>query len=349
MRIRHHGSWAPEVEAFLIGMPKAELHVHLEGALRPATLLALADRNGTDVAGLDERVLSQDFKDFRHFADLYGTCTDAFRAPEDFTRAVAELAADLAEQGVVRAEVTCSAITHHRTRGIPFDEIVAGLWEGAVLASHDSGVTVRFVLDHVRDLPADDCALTAEWCVRGRDRGVVAMGLGGYEPGRPASIFAAALDWARARGVPFVPHAGEAAGADGVWDALAFDPVRLGHGFRAAEDPRLVAELVRRGIVLEICPTSNLQTGVVASLADHPVRELRAAGVDVVLGSDDPLLFGSSTIGEYRTAVLGLDFDLTDLAAVARTSLLASLVTDGERDRLVAAHDAYVTRWDAGT
>jgi len=350
LRTRHHISWTPEVEAFLTGMPKAELHVHLEGALRPATVLALANRNGTDVAGLDERWLAErfGFRDFRHFADLYRACTDIFRAPEDFTRAVAELSADLARQGVTRAEVTCSAITHHRARGIPFDEIVDGLWEGAVLASRDTGVTVRFVLDHVRDLPADDCALTAEWCVRGRDRGVVAMGLGGFEPGRPATIFADALNWARAMAVPFVPHAGEAAGAAGVRAALAFDPVRLGHGFRAADDPSLVAELVRRGIVLEICPTSNLRTGVVASLADHPVRELRAAGVDVVLGSDDPLLFGSTTIGEYRTAVADLGFEPADLAAVARTSLLASLAADDERDRLVAAHDAYVARWGAG-
>jgi adenosine deaminase len=337
------------VEAFFTGLPKAELHVHLEGALRPATVVALANRNGTDFAGLDEGRLAERFMfgDFQHFAELYRACTDLFHAPKDFTRAVAELGADLARQGVLRAEVTCSAITHHRARGIPFDEIMDGLWDGAILAWQDNGVIVRFVLDHVRDLPADECVLTAEWCVRGRDRGVVAMGLGGFEPGRPASIFAEVLDWARAKGVPFVPHAGEATGADGVRDALAFDPVRLGHGFRAVEEPCLVAELVRRGVTLEICPTSNVRTGVVANLADHPVRALRAAGVAVVLGSDDPLLFGSSTIGEYRTAATALNFDMADLVAIARTSLQASLAHDDERDRLVAAHDSYVAR--AGT
>lgn len=344
---RRDDPWTPDLEAFVAGLPKAELHVHLEGALRPATLLDLARRNGSAFAGLDERWLAERFRfrDFRHFADLYTTCTDVFRGPEDFARAVVELASDLAPQGVVRAEVTCSAITHHRDRGIPFDEVVDGLWAGAEAARRDSGVVVRFVLDHVRNLSTEDCLRTAEWCVRGRDRGVVALGLGGFEPGRPASLFGRAIRWARDRGVPFVPHAGEAVGAEGVRDALAFDPARLGHGFRAADEPELVAELARRGTVLEICPTSNLRTGVVAGLADHPARRLRTAGVPLVLGSDDPVLFGSSTLGEYRTAATGLGFRPADLVAAARTSLLASLADDGERGRMVAAHDAYVARW----
>ncbi|WP_246478548.1 adenosine deaminase [Saccharothrix ecbatanensis] len=342
--------WTPDLEAFVAGLPKAELHVHLEGALRPATLLDLARRNGSEFAGLDERWLAERFRfrDFRHFADLYTTCTDVFRGPEDFARAVVELAADLAPQGVLHAEVTCSAITHHRDRGIPFDEVVDGLWAGAEEARRDSGVVTRFVLDHVRDLSTEDCSRTAEWCVRGRDRGVVALGLGGFEPGRPASLFGPAIRWARDRGVPFVPHAGEAVGAEGVRDALEFDPVRIGHGFRAADEPGLVAELAGRGTVLEICPTSNLRTGVVTDLADHPARRLHTAGVPLVLGSDDPLLFGSSTLGEYRAATTGLGFGTADLVAAARTSLLASLVDDDERNRMVAAHDAYVARWGGG-
>ncbi|WP_199443811.1 adenosine deaminase [Umezawaea beigongshangensis] len=321
--------------------PKADLHVHLEGSLRPATVLDLDRRNGGEFAGLDERWLAERFRfrDFRHFADLYSTCTDVFRGPGDFARAVVELAEDLAGQGVVYAEVTCSAITHHRDRGIPFDELVDGLWDGAVTARRDSGVVVRFVLDHVRDLPVEDCLRTAEWCVLGRDRGVVALGLGGYEPGRPASLFAEAVRWAGERGVPFVPHAGEAAGADAVRDALAFDPPRLGHGFRAAEDPAVVEDLLARGTVLEVCPTSNLRTGVVADLAEHPARALHALGVPVVLGSDDPLLFGSTLVGEFEQAVTGLGLEPDDLIAVARASLVSALAEPEVRDELIAAHD----------
>lgn len=342
--------WTPDLEAFFAGLPKAELHVHLEGSLRAGTLLDLARRSGIAFTGLDERWLAERFRfrDFRHFADLYTTCTDVFRGPEDFARAVAELAADLAPQGVVHAEVTCSAITHHRDRGLPFDEIVAGLWAGAEVARRDSGVVVRFVLDHVRDLSTEDCSITAEWCDRARGQGVVALGLGGFEPGRNASLFAEAIRWARRRGIPFVPHAGEAVGAEGVRDALEFDPVRIGHGFRAADEPALVTELLARGTVLELCPTSNLRTGVVADLADHPARELRAAGVPLVLGSDDPLLFGSSVLGEYRTALTGLGFRRADLVAAARASLLASLVDERERGRMVAAHDTYIARWGGG-
>ncbi|MBW4722492.1 adenosine deaminase [Saccharothrix obliqua] len=323
----HRPGWTPELAAHVAGLPKAELHVHLEGALRPATLLDLDRRDGGRFTGLDERWLAERFRfrDFRHFADLYSTCTDVFRGPADFARAVVELAEDLAPQGVRYAEVTCSAITHHRDRGLPFDEIVDGLWAGACQALDGSGVVVRFVLDHVRDLSAEDCLRTAEWCVRGRGRGVVALGLGGYEPGRPASLFAEAVRWAAERGVPFVPHAGEAAGAGAVRDALRFDPPRLGHGFRAAEDPAVVDALLDRGVVLEVCPTGNLRTGVVADLAEHPVRRLRDRGVRVVLGSDDPLLFGSTALTEYRQAYEHLGFSADDLAATARESLGAAL------------------------
>ncbi|MFT7835693.1 adenosine deaminase [Saccharothrix sp. BKS2] len=335
--------WSHELASFIAGMPKAELHVHLEGSLRPGTLLDLDRRNGGRFTGLDEQWLAERFRfrDFRHFADLYSTCTDVFRGPEDFARAVTELAADLATQGVVYVEATCSAITHHRDRGIPFDEVVDGLWAGAERALRDSGVVVRFVLDHVRDLSVEDCLRTAEWCVLGRGRGVVALGIGGYEPGRPASLFAEAVRWATARGVPFVPHAGEAVGADGVRDALAFDPPRLGHGFRAADDPSVVDDLLERGVVLELCPTSNLRTGVVADLAEHPVRRLLARGVPVVLGTDDPLLFGSTVLGEYRLAATDLGFGVRDLVAAARESLRSALVEPAVRDALVAAHDRY--------
>jgi adenosine deaminase len=336
--------WSPELAAFFSAMPKAELHVHLEGALRATTLLDLDRRNGGEFVGLDEQWLAERFRfrDFRHFADLYSTCTDVFRGPGDFARAVAELAEDLAAQGVVYVEATCSAITHHRDRGIPFDEVVDGLWEGAARALRDSGVVVRFVLDHVRDLSVEDCLRTAEWCVLGRERGVVALGVGGFEPGRPASLFAEAVRWAGARGVPFVPHAGEAAGADAVRDALAFDPPRLGHGFRAADDPAVVDDLLDRGIVLELCPTSNLRTGVVADLADHPARLLLARGVPVVLGTDDPLLFGSTVLGEYQQALTGLGLGVGDLVAAARQSLTSALVEPAVRDALLAAHDRYV-------
>lgn len=339
-----------EAATFLAGLPKAELHCHLEGALRPATLLELAERDGTGFTGLDGMWFAERhrIRDFREFADLFTMCASVFRGPEDFSRAVAELAADLAPQGVVRAEVTCSAISHHRERGIPFDEIVDGLWDGACRALRETGVVMRFVLDHVRDLSVEDCMMTAEWCVRGRDRGVVALGLGGAELGRPASHFAEAVNWARRHGVPFIPHAGEVAGADAVRDALRFDPVRLGHGIRAAEDPGLVAELADRGTVLEVCPTSNVCTGAVTSLATHPARMLRAAGVAVVLGGDDPLLFGSSTLGEYRIALTELGFGVADLVSAARTSLQASLAPDHERERLVAVHDTYVAQWGEG-
>ncbi|MEH1017283.1 adenosine deaminase [Micromonospora sp. CPCC 206060] len=331
-----------ELRSIIAQLPKVELHVHLEGSVRPETLSRIARRNGRDIGTLSVDEIRElfRFRDFFHFTQLFEQCVDALREPRDFELITTELGLAAHAQQVRYLEVTFTPGMHHRARGIGVDEQLDAVAAGAAEVYRQTGVQMRFILDHVRGDGEQECLQTAQWCHDGRRHGVVALGLGGFEPGRPASLFAEAIGWAAAHGVPFVPHAGEAVGPEGVWDCLRFDPPRIGHGVRAAEDPQLLATLHARGVVLEICPTSNLRTGVVADLADHPLPRIRAAGVPFTLNSDDPSMFHTDITTEYRLATEQFGFTLAELAAVTRTGVDAALLPEAERAALRADVDA---------
>jgi adenosine deaminase len=319
-------------------LPKSELHVHLEGSIRPETFLLLAKRNNvsvpvSDLAGVKEYFK---FRNFEHFMQLYGETTYLLAKPEDFELITKQLGEDLALSGTRYAEVTFTAGTHYRFKGLPFDEIMGAIEQGAREARQRYSVELRFVIDHVRGFPIDDCFQTAEWCKAAADKGVVAMGLAGYEPDRPASMYAEVWQWLEGEGIAFLPHAGEAAGPEGIWDALQFNPSRIGHGFRAAEDKKLIAELIDRQIVLEICPTSNLCTGVVKDMTLHPFRTLWDAGVPLTLNTDDPTMFNTNMNKEYMIGIE--DFGLTenDLASISLRSVKHSLADDQLKARLLS-------------
>lgn len=336
----------PELDLLIKALPKAELHIHLEGSIRPKTLLLLAQRNGIDLGCKNEdnvKVLYQ-YQDFRHFLALYGVLTSALCQPEDFMLITQELGLEAAEQGTRYLEVTFSAAIHHRRKGIPFDEMMDAIAEGAMAVQQEVGVEMRFILDHVRGYPLEYCQRTAEWCVQGQDKGVVALGLGGYEPDWPASLYAEAIHWVQSHGLPFVPHAGEAVGPEGIWDALQFNPPRIGHGFRAAEDPILVDTLRERQIALEICPTSNICTGCVARWEDHPLRELWNASVLVTINSDDPPMFNTSLLDEYRIASTKFGFTPKELARLSLNAAHSSLLPAEQRMRLVETFESEIER-----
>jgi adenosine deaminase len=211
---------------------------------------------------------------------------------------------------------------------------MAAVAAGADVAHARHGVEMRFIIDHVRGFPVEDCMQTAEWCSSARNRGVVAMGLAGFEPDRPASMYDEVLRWLQKENVPFVPHAGEAVGPEGVWDALIYNPRRIGHGFRSAEDSELMKVLVDRGIALELCPTSNLRTGVIGDLAAHPLPKLWEAGVRVTLNTDDPTMFNTTMNAEYRLAASEFGLEPADLALVSLNAIDASLAETQLKDRL---------------
>jgi aminodeoxyfutalosine deaminase len=315
--------------------PKIELHVHLEGAIRPATLLAIAKRNdlplpADTVDGLQELY---EFVDFQDFIRVWLLTTSCLRTAEDFRQVVVDYAAEAASFGTVYLEGIFSP-----QRGVGWAELFTGYTEGAVEAYERHGVTVRLTPDIYRTLdpePAQECA---RWAVRYADRGVVGFGLGGLEAASPAAPYARAFAIARDGGLALVPHAGEAAGPGSVREILSFDPARIRHGIRAVEDPGVLSEIVDRSLVLDVCPTSNLRTRVVESLADHPLPRLRAAGVLCTINTDDPAMFGTDLGREYEIAA-SLGVSAADAYAAGLAGALCDDATRARLAALGAAHD----------
>ena len=247
-----------------------------------------------------------EFTDFAHFIEVWLLTTGCLRTAEDFRTIVVEYAAEAASFGAVYLEGIFGPAAG-TLRSVGWDEIFTGYAEGAVEAYERYGVIVRFTPDLYRGVDvevAQECATAA---VRYRDRGVVGLGIGGMEAGLPVTPYRRAFAIARDGGLGIVPHAGEAAGPDSIREVLTLDPDRIRHGIRAVEDPDLLAEIVDRGIVLDVCPTSNLRTRVVRSLAEHPLPALRSAGALCTISTDDPAMFGTDLATEYTAAeALGL-------------------------------------------
>ncbi|WP_331755903.1 adenosine deaminase [Streptomyces sp. NBC_01643] len=283
---------------------KIELHVHLEGSIRPATLLEIARRNGevlpaNTVDGLEELYR---FTDFRHFLDVWVMTTNCLRTADDFRRVVVDYAKQARDHGAVYLEAIFSPAERVQDHGIGWDEIYTGYSEGAIEAQERFGLTVRLTPDLYRGCPVELAEACATVSVRYRDRGMVGLGIGGNELQGPLEPYRKAIQIAQDGGLPFVPHAGEAAGRQSIQEALNLGAVRLRHGIRAADDPHLLTEIVERGVVLDVCPTSNLRTGVVKHLAAHPLPRLRDAGVACSINTDDPAMFGTDLGREHELA-----------------------------------------------
>jgi aminodeoxyfutalosine deaminase len=290
--------------------PKIELHVHLEGTVRPQTLLEIARRNdyplpADTVEGLAELYA---FRDFRHFIEVWILTTNALRTEEDFRQIVVDYAAEARTHGAVYVEGIFSPAERVR-RGCSWEAVYEGVCAGAQQAREQHGVEVRLTPDIPRGFTQEEARETVEWAARYRDRGVVGVGLGGLEAEFPPEPYEEVFRLAKSLGLGSVPHAGEVAGAASVRGALeALGADRLRHGIRAEEDPGLVRELAARGTVLDICPLSNLRTGAVASLADHPLPRLVAAGVRCSISTDDPAMFDTDLTRDYEAACsFGLD------------------------------------------
>jgi aminodeoxyfutalosine deaminase len=325
--------------------PKIELHVHLEGTVRPATLLEIARRNdyplpADTVEGLQELYR---FRDFRHFIEVWVLTTNALRTAADFRQIVVDYAAEAASHGAVYLEAIFSPAERVR-RGCSWQEIFEGACDGAEAALTEHGVEVRLTPDIPRGFTQEEARATVEWAARYRHRGVVGVGLGGLEAEFPPEPYEPAFRLAKSLGLGSVPHAGEVAGAASVRGALeALGADRLRHGIRAEEDPGLVRELADRGTVLDICPLSNLRTGAVASLAEHPLPRLAAAGVRCSVSTDDPAMFDTDLTRDYEAATsLGLD-----PRSFFEAGLAGALCDDATRARLRAIGESF--DWDDST
>jgi adenosine deaminase len=318
-------------------MPKVELHVHLEGAIAPATLLEMARRNRVALPAdtVEELQRWYAFRDFPHFVEVYLAVSDCIRTPDDIELVAREFLAGQAAQGIVYSEVTYTAYTHYHFKGLSFSEQLAALGRARRWASAELNTQMNLVIDIPRVISAEEGLRVADWAITRMDEGVVALGLAGPEADNPPEKYRQAFARARAAGLARVPHAGETAGAESIWSALCdLDANRIGHGVRCLEDPALVAELRRRQIPLEVCPTSNVCLGVVPRLADHPLPRLLAEGLYVTLNSDDPALFHTTLTEEYVAAarIFGLGADTLERLVV--NGIRAALLPAGERQAL---------------
>jgi adenosine deaminase len=315
---------------FVHEMPKVELHVHLEGSIQPATLLALAERNrialpASSIEGLKEFYR---FTDFEHFLRVYFTISSCLRTADDFRLIAYEFGAEMARQRIRYAEVTFTPHTNVTNTGLPFETILAALNKGRNQAEQEFDVQFRWVLDIVRNDPGSR-HLVAEWAASAADGGVVGFGLGGSEKDHPPEWFADAYAVAREAGLHSVPHAGEIAGPESVWGAIrALGAERIGHGVRSIEDPALIDYLRQHQIPLEICPTSNLCLGVYSSFEEHPIRQLWDQGVYVTVNSDDPPMFNTDLVSEFQALVDRLGFEASDLERLSLNALEASFLLD---------------------
>ena len=336
-----------DLDTFIAGLPKAELHVHHVGSASPRAVAKLAARyEGSTPVPADPDLLAEyfTFTDFAHFITVYQTVADLIRDGTDVSMLTYDVARSLAGQQVRYAELTLTPYTSI-VRGIPAEEFCDAVEDARRRARAELGVTLAWCFDIPGEdgVPAAD--LTLDVATRLRPDGLVSFGLGGPEQGVPRDQFAPHFQQARASGLHSVPHAGESTGPESIWAALTqLGAERIGHGIAAAQDPRLLQHLRDHSITLEVCPTSNVCTRSVPSLAEHPLPALVAAGVPVTISSDDPPMFSTTLNREYAIAADLLDLGPDGVADLARAAACASFLAEGGRQALLAEIDAYMAR-----
>ena len=328
---------------FIAGLPKAELHLHIEGSLEPELMVALAERNGVAIpfASVEEVRAAYSFSRLQDFLDIYYKGADVLRTEADFHDLAVAYFDRAAADGVVHAEIMFDPQTH-TARGVSFDTVIAGLLSGMAAAEAAHGMTSRLILCFLRHLDEADAFATLEQARPWLDR-ITAVGLDSSELGHPPEKFARVFAAAHELGLRRVAHAGEEGPPAYVYQALDLLGVdRLDHGNRSLEDPMLVARLARTGMTLTVCPLSNLKLCVVGAMADHPIDRMLREGLRATINSDDPAYFGGYIADNYRAAAAARGLDRRDLAMLARNSFLGSFLPDDAVATHLAALDAYV-------
>jgi adenosine deaminase len=318
-----------------VTVPKAELHVHLEGTATPDLVRRIAERNGLEVPeGVFAAPDRFAWRDFLDFLNTYNMVCSVIRTGEDYRDITYEYLADCARDGAIYVELTAS-IDHSRIAGIGDAEHWEGIAAGIDDARRDHGIEARILSVAVRNYGVDRAIEIAELTAARPHPYVVGFSLAGDEAGYPPEPFIEAYRVAEKAGLGCTVHAGEWAGAASVRGALELPVTRISHGVRAIEDPVLVEELARRGITLEVCPTSNVVLGVFPTYEEHPFPALREAGIPLTLGSDDPPYFGASVGGEYAVAREHFGLGDSELVAITRTAVEASFAEPELRSKLL--------------
>jgi adenosine deaminase len=332
-----------DLESFVRSLPKAELHLHIEGTLEPALMLELAARNRVSLPfeTVEDAKSAYDFSDLQSFLKIYYTGTAVLQSERDFydlTRAYLDRAVG---ERLRHVEVFFDPQAHTR-RGVRFESVVTGIHEALVKCARDHGLTSRLILCFLRDLSAEDAAQTLKDALPYRDQ-IVAVGLDSNELEHPPSKFREVFDQARDCGFATVAHAGEEGPPAYIEEALDLLAVsRIDHGVRCREDPALMRRLAASRIPLTVCPLSNVKLGVFGSIEEHNLRALLESGLCVTLNSDDPAYFGGYVCDNYLAAARGLSLSRSQIATLARNSFEAAFLGDAERRMLLEELDRHL-------
>lgn len=311
-------------------LPKVELHVHIEGSIRPETVLRLAEKNGIALPASDVEGLKHwyEFRDFAHFVEVYVKVTECVRTVEDLEFVLCEFIRGQAEQNIVYTEGTYTASTVETRCGIPFPEQLAALQRARAWGNQELGVDIQFVLDIVRGDSPERAMQVMRWVADSLGQGVCALGIAGFES-RGTVIYREVFAEARRLGIPVTAHAGETEGAWSVAETLDITGAkRIGHGVRSIEDPNLMRRLRDEEVVLEVCPTSNVCLGVVPLLSQHPLPVLMEAGIAVTVNSDDPPMFGTTLTDEWIRCAETFRWDEATILKLNETAIEAAFLSD---------------------
>lgn len=315
-------------------LPKAELHVHIEGTFEPELIFTLAERNRIKLAYPNVAALAHAYKfsDLQSFLNVYYAGMAALVTEADFEDLMVAYLRKAQSQNIRHAEIFFDPQAH-ADRGIAFATVIDGLWSGCRRSESEFGITTRLIMCFLRDRSSQSAMQTLELALPFGER-LVGVGLDSAELGNPPSKFTAVFDRARAEGFLTVAHAGEEGPPSYVWEALDLLKVsRIDHGVRSVEDPRLVQRLVRAQIPLTVCPLSNLRLHVVDSLADHPLGAMLAAGLRATVNSDDPAYFGGYAAENFAQITQALALDPAQVITIAKNSFLASFLDDAAKSR----------------
>jgi adenosine deaminase/aminodeoxyfutalosine deaminase len=328
--------------AFIRALPKAELHLHLEGSVAPQTLVELRQRHGQQSTLAEAEVLYQ-YKDFLGFLMAFKALTEDLQTPDDYELITYRLMERLKAENVLHAEVYVS-VGVCLWRKQDFEVIFEGLERGRERGEKDFGVSLLWIFDAVRQFGAKPAQKVFELAAKYRERSVVAVGIGGDEQKAPPELFREQYAYAAAQGLRLTAHAGESAGPESIWGALNLGAERIGHGLTAGQDPELIEELAQRQIPVEICLTSNLRTLCCAKLSDHPVKRYFDQGLMLTLNTDDPSMFGTTLNHEYELAQAEFAFTGEHLRELARNSFEASFLPPEKKVKFLNLLDSAAIR-----
>jgi len=328
--------------AFIRQLPKAELHLHLEGAVEPATLLELRRHHG-ETATLAETESLYRYTDFPSFLMAFKDVSAHLRGPDDYELVTYRLMQKLKDENVLHAEVYV-AVGVCLYRKQDFDAIFEGLERGRARGARDFGVSLLWIFDATRHFGVEQAQKVFELAARYKTRHVAGIGIGGDEQKAPPELFRGTYAYAEDHGLRLTAHAGETGPPESIWGALNLHAERIGHAFTASQDSDLIEELAYRQVPVEICITSNLRTGVCKSAAEHPVKNYFDQGLMVTLNTDDPALFGTSLAREYQFAQETFGFTDEHLRELARNSFEASFLPADKKLELLSLFDAAAAR-----